>query len=136
MKLIEGLTFELPHVDGRITDLKIRAEKLAELSIKELCHYFYNKALRDGFLKKPDLCECCKKKSEEGTSINGHHEDYAFPLKVMWLCRGCHQSLHHKIRNLRKERVRQDYLEFIEKRMATNQEKAELIECLKNAEEK
>jgi hypothetical protein len=47
-------------------------------------------ALRSGGLVKPERCEDC---GAEG-DVHGHHEDYAKPLEVDWLCRGCHGHRH------------------------------------------
>lgn len=39
---------------------------------------------------KPNRCEHCQKE----VAVQGHHEDYAQPLIVQWLCARCHK-LHH-----------------------------------------
>jgi hypothetical protein len=51
------------------------------------------RAILAGLLTRPDACVKC-----EGTNsrIEAHHEDYRQPLRVMWLCRRCHRSLHAK----------------------------------------
>lgn len=49
------------------------------------------KAKRDGVLI-PQPCERCRKKK-----TLAHHEDYARPLDVMWLCRKCHQRRHRQL---------------------------------------
>jgi hypothetical protein len=49
-------------------------------------------AVRDGRLIKAKVCE------SEGCSstqlLHGHHDDYAKPLEVRWLCAACHHSWH------------------------------------------
>lgn len=48
------------------------------------------KALRSGKLtKKP--CELCG-----DPKVQAHHVNYARPLKVVWLCRSCHDKTHAK----------------------------------------
>jgi hypothetical protein len=71
----------------------------AKLRVREERPYAYRaryavtNAVRDGRLKKPDSCERC------GTygRIHGHHEDYAKPLEVVWLCAACHKARHREL---------------------------------------
>ncbi len=46
-------------------------------------------ALKTGELTKQD-CETCG----SSTNIHAHHENYAKPLEVKWLCRSCHGRYH------------------------------------------
>lgn len=46
------------------------------------------KAVDFGRLVRPDVCERCGKTGE----IHAHHEDYAKPLDVIWLCLSCHSK--------------------------------------------
>lgn len=46
--------------------------------------------LRAGRLVRPGACEDCGK----GCRPHGHHEDYAKPLQVNWLCPKCHAKRH------------------------------------------
>lgn len=55
------------------------------------------RAVLRGDLKRPDACERCGRLSSR---IEGHHEDYAKPLEIVWLCKPC----HWKADNLRRER--------------------------------
>lgn len=48
-------------------------------------------AVRDGRLTKPDACEQC---AQPHWRLHGHHDDYAFPLTVRWLCPACHKQWH------------------------------------------
>lgn len=49
-------------------------------------------AIRRGQLAKPAACPQC---GTTGKRIDAHHEDYAKPLDVTWLCSRCH-ALEHK----------------------------------------
>jgi len=54
----------------------------------------YENAIRDGRLtRKP--CEVCGKNETQG-----HHEDYAKPLDVVWLCTRHHSDRHIHLRNM------------------------------------
>lgn len=50
-------------------------------------------AIKSGKLIRPDGCEDCGKQGR----IEGHHEDYAKPLEVIWLCPRCHKLREGKI---------------------------------------
>lgn len=47
-------------------------------------------AIKKGLLTRPDECTVCEKQGQ----VEGHHEDYAKPLQVIWLCRKCHVARH------------------------------------------
>ena len=48
-----------------------------------------NNAVRDKKLKKPLICEICGAVAK----LEGHHEDYTYPLNVVWLCVRCHRHV-------------------------------------------
>lgn len=58
--------------------------------IKRSAAVLVGNAVRDGKLLKPNECSQC---GSEGM-IHGHHDDYAFPLVVRWLCSRCHRKWH------------------------------------------
>lgn len=49
-----------------------------------------SKEIREGRLIRPDECSEC----ESTKAIHGHHDDYAYPLVVRWLCAKCHKRWH------------------------------------------
>jgi hypothetical protein len=52
-----------------------------------------NMRLRRGHLFKPSACTQCGK----ARRLDGHHEDYAKPADIEWLCRSCHMKRHYEI---------------------------------------
>lgn len=60
---------------------------------KQNARYKVRDALLLGHLVKPIICEKCKCKKK----VQAHHEDYTKPLKVNWLCSGCHADIHKKL---------------------------------------
>lgn len=50
-------------------------------------------ALRRKQLIKSTCCESCGKETKR---LEGHHDDYAYPLIVRWLCRKCHYDWHQE----------------------------------------
>jgi ribosomal protein S27AE len=57
-------------------------------TVKRAANVIVGNAIRDGRLtKKP--CEKCGE-----TKVHGHHDDYAQPMTVRWLCAKHHQEWH------------------------------------------
>jgi hypothetical protein len=52
------------------------------------------RAIARGELVRPSTCSRC---GTRGGRILAHHEDYAAPLDVVWLCSGCHRRTHADI---------------------------------------
>ena len=67
-----------------------RAQKkwLNSNPIKRAVHIQTGNAIRDGKLIK-EPCESCGEKI-----VHAHHDDYAKPLDVRWLCSKCHEKWH------------------------------------------
>lgn len=63
---------------------------------KRLAHSAVSNALRDGRLVRPPSCSAC----ESTGRLHAHHDNYAKPLEVRWLCEPCHTAHHVKARNL------------------------------------
>ena len=56
---------------------------------KVRAHQKLYRAIRDGKIKRRP-CRVCNTTYR----VEGHHEDYSKPLKVLWLC-----TLHHKAKH-------------------------------------
>lgn len=55
-------------------------------------HYTLTNAIRDGKFRRECICEECLSFDK----VEGHHDDYRFPLEVRWLCEECHKDWHRK----------------------------------------
>lgn len=55
---------------------------------KYRAHLLVQRALKSGDLLR-GVCEVCGDEN-----VDAHHDDYAEPLKVRWLCRRHHTRLH------------------------------------------
>jgi len=73
---------------GKEAAKKARKKWLERNVIKRAVHIITGNAIRNGILVKEN-CENCSKEK-----INAHHDDYAIPLKVRWLCSKCHILWH------------------------------------------
>jgi hypothetical protein len=69
-------------------------------------------AIKIGILVRPAVCGECGKPPAKYTKILGHHDDYAKPLEVRWVCRNCHMLIHHphSLLPLRGKRLASDML--------------------------
>lgn len=59
-------------------------------AIKKAASIIVCNAVRDKRLIKSYKCSKCGSSGR----IHGHHDDYAFPLVVRWLCSKCHAKWH------------------------------------------
>lgn len=57
---------------------------------KYKAHNMVNNYLRDGKLTAETSCAACG----ADDSVHAHHDDYAKPLDVRWLCPACHKAWH------------------------------------------
>lgn len=64
-----------------------------EFPMKYAAHRLVSNSIRDGRMLKPSCCEQCGMSHDY---IHGHHDDYALPLVVRWLCPPCHKAWHDK----------------------------------------
>ena len=76
---------------GKASAKKAKKNWQLRNQIKRAANVMVGNAVRDGKLTKPDTCEDC---GSTPTRLHGHHDDYAYPLVVRWLCPGCHNKWH------------------------------------------
>lgn len=58
---------------------------------RSACHSAVARAIKNGTLIRQPCIKCKDEKSL------AHHEDYDFPLNVMWLCQPCHKQRHKEL---------------------------------------
>ena len=75
---------------GKTASSKGKKAYIARNPIKRKAHHCVTNAVRDGKLSKPELCQQCDKSDR----LHGHHDDYAKPYEVRWLCSPCHIAWH------------------------------------------
>lgn len=80
-----------PHVKEAIAARFRDYRKDEEFRKKERARGMVNKRLLSGKIVKPNKCEVC---CSEGY-VEAHHEDYDKPLEVVWVCKKCHENIHH-----------------------------------------
>jgi hypothetical protein len=84
-----------------------REERIA--AYREFCW-----ALKYGLLSRPHVCQECGHRPARSGAIHAHHRDYAKPLDVEWLCRGCHARrqraalMEYDIPEAARERARRE----------------------------
>ncbi len=64
---------------------------------KGFAYRAYKNAIESGKLARGQCCELCG----ECGFTEGHHTDYAFPLRVLWFCASCHEKAHKDSRSSR-----------------------------------
>lgn len=67
---------------------------------KRAAHFAVQLAIKNGLIKKQP-CEVCG----SDIRIHGHHDDYAKPLVVRWLCQKHHFEVHRERGDFRRGRA-------------------------------
>lgn len=79
------------HQKARLA--RLREDPTEQFLIKRAAHRAVQRAMYAGTLVRPDACSACNQAPQHG-SLHAHHDDYARPLEVRWLCRLCHIGAH------------------------------------------
>lgn len=82
---------EYDRARGNRQDSGYRRNYRNEFPMKYAAHILVSNAVRDGRIEKIKECQKCGIHTE---NIHGHHDDYAKPLIVRWLCPACHKAWH------------------------------------------
>lgn len=77
--------------EGKASIKKAKKKWVEANASKRHANVMVGNAVRDKRIEKSDCCESC---GESHPRIHGHHDDYAFPLVVRWLCPLCHTQWH------------------------------------------
>ena len=76
---------------GNRQDKAYRDEYKVKYPNKYKAHSMVSNAIRDGKLF-PEPCEVCR----SGLGVQAHHDDYAKPLNIRWLCVVHHHDWHKR----------------------------------------
>lgn len=82
----------------RYADRKSAAKWRKANPNKATAHSAVEHALRIGTLIRATECERCG----ADWQLDAHHENYAKPLEVVWLCKECHGARHREINEERR----------------------------------
>ena len=69
---------------------KVKAIRLKHYQ-KYVARYKVHNAIRSGILKQSPCNNCGNEK------VQAHHENYAKPLEIIWMCAPCHSAKHHNL---------------------------------------
>lgn len=76
---------------GKKVSGKAKRRWIESNTIKRAAQVIVGNSVRDGKILKPKVCSEC---GVEPKRLHGHHDDYAYPLSVRWLCSKCHTKWH------------------------------------------
>lgn len=76
---------------GKEVSTRLKKQWNLDHPIQRAANVMVGNALRDRRMFKPKKCSECGK---ETSRLEGHHDDYAYPLSVRWLCSTCHHDWH------------------------------------------
>ena len=76
---------------GRVVGRAAKRAWMDRNPVKRGASIIVGNAVRDGKITKPNVCSECGVKPKK---LHGHHDDYAYPLVVRWLCSICHSAWH------------------------------------------
>lgn len=74
---------------GRAAKKRATTNWINKSTIKRSAHILVGNYIRDGKLEKRP-CEVCG----SAYRVHAHHDDYAYPLDVRWLCAAHHRQWH------------------------------------------
>ena len=75
---------------GRPPEVRIRTD---ESRMKDAARAKLARAIKRGEVVRPDECDDCGGVGRSGW-MQAHHDDYAKPYAVRWLCSACHGLVH------------------------------------------
>lgn len=88
-KARERATSERGRELNRLRSRKYRANTEGDFKDKVRSEVY--QAVKSGKLIRPDKCSKCGCDCKP----EAHHEDYTKSLEVTWLCKDCHEKIHH-----------------------------------------
>ena len=78
--------------NAKLLQSKYRISMDGKYPQKRQARNMINRAVQNGQIIKPSECSVCGSTKR----LDGHHADYSKPMKVKWVCRGCHSDIHKR----------------------------------------
>ncbi len=89
---LDSKTYLQENYDAR---LAVQRKYYHENKEKRRAHHLVSMNIRLGKIIRVNNCEICN----SDRKIEAHHEDYSKPLEIKWLCKLCHENVHHVIKD-------------------------------------
>ena len=89
-KRVEARKLYAKTETGKAAAIRAKRKYIERCAVKRGVHVITGNAIRDGKLVKQP-CEVCGAKK-----VHAHHDDYAKPLDVRWLCPKHHMQWHRE----------------------------------------
>jgi len=99
---------KLPDSAVKAARKKVRSRSYQRNKEKENARTYLGKAIRAKIILRPSRCGKCFKECKP----QGHHDDYAEPYDVEWLCVECHTKKHNGSRVYFKRTVNTFWKDF------------------------
>ena len=77
---------------GKAAHKRAHEKQKRKYPVKRGARMLVNNGLKNGRIVRPDDCSKCGANGP----LHAHHDDYAKPLDVRWLCIPCHTKWHRK----------------------------------------
>lgn len=86
----------------------VQYSDVLEYKKRRIARRVLQNAIKEDKIHAANCCEVCGKKAK----TFGHHTDYGQPLKITWVCHGCHYEVHKANHPLNPDNVPQTHVDL------------------------